>query len=71
MIFVLVVVLVLAAMTLFGQSRKEEAKLDVAEEPIEGIRHGVRAMQWTVIAGLFVILAFLLLGITMVPLPGK
>ena len=67
MSFILITFLILCGIALFGQSKREEEKLDAAIEPVEGIKHGVKAMFFTVVAGLFVILALLLLGISSLP----
>lgn len=69
MIFALVVLLILLGLALFGRSKQEEEKLDQAVEAVEGIKHGVKSMLWTVLAALFIIAAFLILGV--IALPGR
>lgn len=69
MIFALVVLLILLGLVLFGKSKQEEEKLDQSVETMDGIKHGVKSMLWTVLAAIFIIMAFLILGV--IALPGR
>lgn len=67
--FLIIIVLVLLAGLFTGQSHEQEKKLETIpqDQPIEGIKTGVKAMTFTICAALFCILAFFVLAISMLP----